>query len=71
MDSFETDLEKDRRHVTEAQALVARQQGLLAELTAYGHDTEAAQQTLATFEQTPTEDGPPCAFRPSAVSYSR
>jgi hypothetical protein len=52
MDPHETPLEQAQRHVVEAEARVAHQTALVAELTRDGHETTAAELLLSTMQET-------------------
>jgi tagatose-1,6-bisphosphate aldolase len=52
VNAFETPLEMAQRHVTEGEALVARQTALLAAFEAKGFDTTAAADLLACLKDT-------------------
>ena len=50
----ETSLEQARRHVAQAERHVAILKGIIAQLSAHGHDTDAALQLLMEFRATLT-----------------
>lgn len=52
MDPHETPLEQAQRHVVEAEARVAHQTALVAELARDGHDTTTAELLLSTMQET-------------------